>query len=158
MKAEYINPFLLAVANTFDTMLNCKVKRGEIALAKQGGCDYPVSGVIGLTGKAVGTVVINLSKDTAIKAASAMLMTEIEELNDDVTDAVGELANMVAGQAKADLAEFDMSVSLPNVITGEGHEICFPSNTQPITVPFESDFGPLQLVVGLEVISEPACT
>ncbi|MEO2045676.1 MAG: chemotaxis protein CheX [Pirellulales bacterium] len=156
MQVEFINPFLKAVANTFDTMVNCKVERGDISLVKQGGYSYPVSGVIGLTGKAVGTVVINLSEDVAIKAASAMLMMEIQELNDDVTDAVGELANMVAGQAKADLAEFDMSVSLPNVITGAGHEICFPSNTQPISVPFDSDFGPLQLVVGLEVVSEPA--
>ncbi len=156
MRAEHINPFLRSVVDTFDKVLNCKVKRGEITLARQGGRDYPVSGVIGLTGKAVGTVVINLSEDVAIKAAATMLMTEIDELNAEVVDAVGELANMVAGQAKADLAEYDMSVSLPNVITGEGHDIRFPSNTQPITVPFETDFGPLQLVVGLEPVCEPA--
>ena len=111
--------------------------------------------MIGLSGKAVGTVVINLSEEVAIKTASAMLMTELTELDDDVFDAVGELANMVAGQAEAELAEYEMSVSLPNVITGEDHEITFPSNAQPITVPFESDFGPLQLVVGLETVQVP---
>ena len=155
MRAEHINPFIHSVVDTFSKMLDCKASRGEISLTQRGGRKYPISGVIGLTGKAVGTVVINLSEEVAIKAASAMLMTEITELNDDVIDAVGELANMVAGQAKAELAEYDMSVSLPNVITGEGHDINFPSKAQPITVPFKTDFGPLQLVVGLEAIRVP---
>ncbi len=155
MKAEHINPFLRSVVNTFSTMLSCEARRGEITLAKSNTQSYPISGVIGLSGKAAGTVVINLSQEVALKAASAMLMTELTSLDDDVIDAVGELANMVAGQAKAELEEYELSVSLPNVITGGGHEIRFPSDAQPITVPFDTDFGPLLLVVGLMPVCEP---
>jgi len=154
MKAEHINPFLCSVVNTFSTMLDCDARRGEITLAKSNTQSYPISGVIGLSGKAAGTVVINLSEEVALKAASAMLMMEVTALDDDVIDAVGELANMVAGQAKAKLEEYDLSVSLPNVITGDDHEIRFPSDTQPISVPFDTDFGPLLLVVGLMPICE----
>lgn len=152
MLAEHINPFIRSVVDTFDKMLTCKATRGKLSLATRGSREYPISGVIGLSGKAVGTVVINLSEEVAIKSASAMLLSEITEMNDDVIDAVGELANMVAGQAKAELEEFNLSVSLPSVITGEGHDICFPSNAHPITVPFDTDFGPMQLVVGLETV------
>ncbi len=156
MQAEHINPFLRSLVNTFSTMLNCEAKRGEITFANMGERHYPISGVIGLSGKAVGTVVINLSEEVALKAASAMLMMEMTSLNDDVLDAVGELANVVAGQAKAELEEYELNVSLPNVVTGKDHEIRFPSVAKPICVPFETDFGPLRLEVGLEPAGVPA--
>ena len=142
MRAEHINPFLKSVSNTFSTMLQCETRRGEISIADSGGQKFPISGVIGLSGKAVGTVVINLSEEVALKGASAMLMTELTELDADVLDAVGELANMIAGQAKAELEEFDLSVSLPTVVTGDDHEIRFPSDAKPLSVAFDTDFGP----------------
>ncbi len=56
--------------------------------------------MIGLSGRAVGTVVLNFSEQVALKAASTMLMTDLTVLNEDALDAVGELTNMVAA-AKA---------------------------------------------------------
>jgi chemotaxis protein CheX len=153
MHAAHINPFIEAVVNTFETMLNCSARRGSLSLATVGRRTYPISGVIGLSGRAAGTVVINLSQEVALKAASAMLMTEMTEVNDEVLDAVGEIANMVAGQAKAELQEYELSISLPSVVTGEGHEVRFPSDARPISVPFETDFGPMLLDVGLETMA-----
>ncbi len=152
MRAEHINPFVESLANTFQTMLGCGVQRGDLILAKSSDNRYPISGVIGLSGKAVGTVVINLSEEVALKSASSLLMEEQTDVNEDVLDAVGELANMVAGQAKAKLEEYEMSVSLPNIVTGEGHDIRFPSNAMPVCVPFETDFGPVCLEVAMELV------
>ncbi|TWT99245.1 CheY-P phosphatase CheX [Botrimarina colliarenosi] len=156
MKVEHINPFLKAVTNTFATMLAADCRRGDLSLGDPKHRQYPISGIIGLSGRAHGMVVINLSTEVALKAASAMLMEDLTEVNDDVLDAVGELANVIAGQAKTELEQYDLSVSLPNVITGEGHEIRFPSATPPLAVPFNTDFGPLRLEVGFEIINELA--
>lgn len=156
MKVEHINPFLKAVTNTFATMLAADAHRGDLTLGDPKQRMFPISGLIGLSGKAHGMVVINLSTEVALKAASAMLMEEMNEVNDDVLDAVGELANVIAGQAKTDLEQYDLSVSLPNVITGEGHEIRFPSTTPPLVVPFKTDFGPMRLEVGFEPVPEMA--
>ena len=67
---------------------------------------------------------------------------------------MGELVNMVAGGAKAQLEQLDMSLTIPTVITGK---FCveFPSKTSPICVPFESPWGPLTVEVGLIEICEP---
>ncbi len=151
MKVEHINPFLKAVSNTFKTMLAAEAHRGELSLGDTKARQFPISGLIGLSGKASGMVVINLSTEVALKAASTMLMEEMTEVNEDVLDAVGELANVIAGQAKAELDQYDLSVSLPNVITGDGHEIRFPSSAPPLVVPFKTDFGPLRLEVGFEL-------
>ena len=156
MRAEYINPFITSLKNAFHTMLDCEVRRGEIRLKDNHSPSGEVSGVIGLSGKAVGTVVLNFSKSVALQAASTMLMTEATEINDDVLDAVGELTNMVAGAAKAELEEYELMVSLPNVITGRDHDVHFPSNVTPICVSFETDWGDLTLEVGLATVAQPA--
>jgi chemotaxis protein CheX len=149
MQVEHINPFLRSVAKTFETMLSCPVRRGSISIVESLSPSHPVSGVIGLSGDAVGIVVLNLSREVALKAASAMLMCDTHEIDTDVIDAVGELANMVAGAAKSELEQFNLSVSLPSVVTGDGHEIHFPSSVKPICVPLASEWGPLALLFGL---------
>ncbi len=156
MKVEYINPFIASVRNAFLTMLNCEVRRGAINLKDDSSPKYEISGIIGLSGRAVGTVVLSLSEEVALKSASTMLMCETTAIDADVVDAVGELTNMVAGAAKAELEEYELQVSLPNVITGRDHDVHFPSDVVPICVPFDCDWGPLALEVGLAPIRQPA--
>jgi chemotaxis protein CheX len=111
--------------------------------------------VIGLSGKAQGTVVVGLGREAALRATEAMLQERPPEINGDVVDAVGELANIIAGGAKAQLEHLDLSVSLPSVITGKGHCIQFPTKVTPICIPFDSEWGQITVEVGL---SEPHAT
>jgi chemotaxis protein CheX len=152
MKVEYINPFIASLNNAFQTMLGCAVHRGALSLKDGNSPKYEISGIIGLSGMAIGTVVLSLSEAVALKAASVMLMSETTRIDADVVDAVGELTNMVAGRAKGDLEEYQLSVSLPSVITGRDHNVRFPSNVTPICVPFDTAWGPLALEVGFAPI------
>ena len=63
--------------------------------------------MIGLSGKAQGTVVLGLSREAAISAAEVLLQERPAEINGDVTDAVGELVNIIAGSAKAKLEHLE---------------------------------------------------
>jgi len=157
MQADYINPFIRSLRNTFQAMLTCDVHRGQLSMGLECAPRDGVSGVIGLSGKAVGTVVLNMSPQVAVKAASAMLAEEMTEVDADVVDAVGELTNIIAGNAKAQLEQYDLRVSLPNVVTGTDHSFHFPSNVVPFCVPFTSPWGPISLVVGLVAVQEPVC-
>ncbi|PQO37281.1 chemotaxis protein CheX [Bremerella cremea] len=151
MQVEYINPFIRSTTNTFDTMLGCPIKRDKLCMADQVKEKYEVSGVIGLSGRAQGSVIVSLSHEVAIQAAAAMLMmdpSEFDGLSDDVIDAVGEIANMVAGSAKAELEEYNLSISLPNVVVGHPPDIRFPSEVKPIVVTFSCPWGPMALKVG----------
>jgi len=148
MRAEYLNPFIGAVTSVFNTMLNCQISRGAIFLKNGQDPSHEISGIIGLSGRASGTVVLSLNRQTALSAAQTMLGEAQTEINADVKDVVGELANMVAGSAKAQLAQFDMSLTIPTVVTGNFH-VVFPSKTPPICIPFETPWGSLTVEVGL---------
>src|SRR6478735_8973941 len=123
MQVELLNPFLSATTSVFRTMLGCELSRGKPELKRSHSPQYEVSGLIGLSGQRQGMVVISLGRQTAIKATEILLAETPDSINAQVIDAVGELANMIAGAAKAQLSEFQLSVGLPSVICGKHHLI-----------------------------------
>jgi chemotaxis protein CheX len=159
VKAEYVNPFIASTMAVFETMAATTLRRGT-PFVKQGyQPSHEVSAVMGLSGKAKGTVVLSVDRDVAVRVAATMLQEDVpSSITPDVADAMGEMANMIAGQAKAQLNQFAMTLSLPTVITGKGHCIEFPKNAMRICVPFSCDWGSLCLEVALAVAGSAAET
>jgi chemotaxis protein CheX len=149
INVEFINPFLTSTINVFRTMAACELKRGKPYLTEGTEPTHEISGVIGLSGKAIGTVVLSLGEPVALKVTAALLGEEPPAMNGDVVDAIGELTNMIAGSAKAQLEHLEMSVSLPSVIMGRNHRVAFPGDIHPVAIPFESEWGPVCVEVGL---------
>jgi chemotaxis protein CheX len=153
MNVQYINPFLLATIATFDTMFRCVLTREDPYIKTSDQPSHEVSGIIGLSGKAQGTVVVGLDREVAMKVAEIMLQERPADINSEVIDAVGELANIIAGGGKRHLTGMEMSVSLPTVITGKHHCIQFPSKIIPICIPFRSEWGPVTVEVGISELT-----
>ncbi|MCK5248762.1 MAG: chemotaxis protein CheX, partial [Spirochaetaceae bacterium] len=108
-----------------------------------------VSALIGLAGETTGAVVLSFSHDTALKVISKMTGTKYAFLGSEVLDGVGELVNIIAGNAKKDLTEFRISISLPGVITGNNYRINWPKGIPIITIPFSSELGSFTVNVSL---------
>ena len=149
MDVRYINPFITAIENIFDTMIGIPLLMGKPAVKSGREPAFEISSIIGLTGDVKGCVVINLSESTAIRLASALLGDELSELNEDCTDAIGEIANMIAGNAKTDFPSGNTSISVPSVVTGK-HKVTYPSGLPIITIPCETDEGKLLVDIALE--------
>jgi chemotaxis protein CheX len=149
VRAEHINPFLSASVNVFRTMLDCELTRGQVFVKGTVQPSHHISGIIGLSGKAAGIVVLSLSREVALRATEQLTQERPTEINTDVVDAIGELANMIAGSAKAQLAQYEMSISLPSVIIGHNHTVSFPKEAKPIAIPFDCKWGSVCVEVGL---------
>lgn len=149
MQVELINPFLQSTCDVFRTMLGCELVRGAPGLKQTSTPKFEVSGMIGFSGSHHGMVVVSLSRDAAIAIAEKMLGQRPESIDEDVIDAVGEVTNMIAGGAKTRLEQHRLSISLPTVICGKHHAISFPSNSTPLSLPFDSDLGPICIDIGL---------
>jgi chemotaxis protein CheX len=154
MKVEYINPFIAAASEVFAAVAHGPAVREGLHVKRQAQPEYEVSGIIGLSGKALGTVVLSLSRPVALAITGAMLEETPRTIGPEVVDAVGEFTNMVAGRAKMALEELALSISLPSVITGRNHCIEFPSNIRPLCVSFSCPHGPFCIEVGL--VDRPA--
>ena len=149
MKVEYINPFPGSTVDVFATMLKCKLVRGQPFIKNGAQPQFDISGIIGLSGCAKGTVVTQPVPRDALCATEAMVGQKPASIDADVRDAVGELTNIIAGSAKAKLEDLNLSVSLPSVITGKGHCIDFPKAVTPVCIPFDCPWGAVAVEIGL---------
>ncbi|MCH7995424.1 MAG: chemotaxis protein CheX, partial [Planctomycetes bacterium] len=100
MDVRFVNPFLKSVSNTFATMCGAEVTFGKPVMRTVDSESADVSAIIGFSGDAAGSVVLCFSFDCACKLTTAFAGTEITPEHPDFADALGELANMVAGGAK----------------------------------------------------------
>jgi chemotaxis protein CheX len=147
IKAEHINPFIKATVQTFSSMMATEIKPGKIGLKSADPLRCDVSGIIGLSGGARGSVALSFPRITALKVMSAFVGEKILALDKETLDGIGELANIVAGAAKQDLDQYRITISLPTVILGDGHELVGPTNVPELVVPFDSPHGAFFLVV-----------
>ncbi|OOP55662.1 MAG: hypothetical protein AYP45_13505 [Candidatus Brocadia carolinensis] len=114
----------------FETMIMMDLKYDAASLVDDTQIKTDVIGIVSFTGKCCGVIALFCSKKFALKVASAILMTELNEFTGEVKDAIGEIANMIAGNVKTKLtAQYgDMQLSIPIVIAGEGLSITAGTN------------------------------
>lgn len=149
MDVRFINPFLKSVGNTFNTMCGAKVTFGKPGM-RTADCERAdVSAIIGFSGDAAGSVVLCFSFDCACKIATAFAGTEITPEHPDFADALGELANMVAGGAKAGLDGLNINISLPTVVTGRAHKFPNLKAVPRLLIPCSTALGEFRVDVGL---------
>ena len=82
-----------------------------------------VSAMVGLGGTYSGLVSVHVPSDMAKNFAGAMLGMEVDEVDQDVFDALGEIANMTAGSFKQHISKggSDVRISTPSVISGKDY-------------------------------------
>jgi chemotaxis protein CheX len=131
-------------------MIGISAKPGKLMIKKDGAFDYDISGIIGLSGGARGMVSLSFPKATAIAVTNKFIAADHKDFNAEIKDAIGELANIVAGYAKKGLTDFHVNISLPSVILGAGHQIMEPKDTFSFIVPFTTDLGGFHLTVSLK--------
>lgn len=83
--------------------------------------DSDMTSMIGLAGDLKGILAIKCPGPVAMEITGAMLGMEISELGEEVKDAIGEIANMVAGGLKDSLAGSGRKIELaiPTTVIGK---------------------------------------
>lgn len=152
MNVKYVNPFIVATLVTFETMLDVKLKPGKPELKTDTCPSHDISGIIGISGDATGSIALSYPRIVALKTVSRFLDGDFKIVDYNVTDAIGELTNIIAGSAKKDLQGLNVAISLPNVIIGRNHHLVGPKDAQNIIVPMTSDLGLIHLEVSLKTI------
>lgn len=122
-KITSLNDYITKAAEkTLTTMITPVLEKKSIELAK-GDQKIPsdiigkidISGVIedsGVETAFSGEMLLLFDKNSYLKIASAMLMEEYQEINDENDDVASELANMIAGNAKGDASEIGITLSM----------------------------------------------
>ena len=113
-----------------------------------------ITGMVGFAGTYSGVISIHCPVELAMKVTSNMLGIECDEVNEDLNDAIGEIANMLGGSVKQVLSKggLDVKLSIPTVISGEDYTVNSLSDNDCVVVPFKIDN--FTLLVGLTLKKE----
>ena len=134
-KGQLAEAVRTSVTNVFRDMLGLDAQLVETKTDHTELVQSDVSGIIGIAGGITGSIVFHTRKDLAKTVAGTFLGMEVQEVNDEVRDVVGEMANMIAGGANTLMSGTALSfeISLPTVVSGEKFDIRPLTGSDPWT-------------------------
>ncbi len=143
MDVKLINPFIDATLHVLATVASTEVKPGKPYLKEDHVARGDVSGMIRLTGEASGTISVSFTEKCILAIVSRMFKEETNVLNAEIQDAVGEITNIISGQARQKLEEFGKSLkaAIPTVTMGKNHSIIHITTGPKIAIPFDTKNG-----------------
>jgi chemotaxis protein CheX len=97
-----------------------------------------LTSMVGLAGSHTGILAIHCPKELALRITTNMLGMEVTEIDDDVNDALGEIANMIGGDVKHIFSPkgADINLSIPTVIYGSDYVLESMSSAESMVMPF----------------------
>ncbi len=132
-----------ATTEVFASMIFMDLVPGDVVGDGSVDLDVAISSMIGLAGDLKGLLAVHCPRQVALAVSGAMLGMEMKDLDDDVKDALGEIANMVAGGLKTSLVTAGSSVELaiPTTVVGNSIRTSGFSGASTLVVPFRVPDG-----------------
>ncbi|MCK8826766.1 chemotaxis protein CheX [Natroniella acetigena] len=151
MTTDYIEPIFTATNKVLNNILQLKeIKQGPTAVTEELIATKKVNISIGITGDLEGAIIFSFPEEMALKIVREMSGMEIKEIDKFVTSAVGELGNIICGNALTTLSQNDYccDITPPQVIIGIDNKISLASEEISI-MPLETNFGEFDVNIGL---------
>ncbi len=152
INAGYINPFLEAASVVFKSILNVDLRRGKLVIKENAIPSMDVAIIIGITGGITGEVVYSMSYPMVHKISEVLApgLSE-EQIKEEYKDIVGELANMITGNALNLFASTGkiIDITTPTVIEGKNFQITMIKQTT-LGISLYSPMGQLEMNIALK--------
>ena len=144
---ELLTHLVTAAEEVFETMVFKPLVRmpAPVEAAGEPRKGTHVVATVAFAGHRCGLVCIHSSLDAAKVIAGAMLGIPSEEVNGEMPDAMGEVANMVAGTFRNKLAAIEpaSAIAVPTVTIGSDFATKYSSAVRRARCPFEMEGQPL---------------
>jgi chemotaxis protein CheX len=140
---EFAKKITASTDEIFSTMIFMEVSaQPPMAQGKQI-LDCHVSAMIGLTGDLSAMLAVHCPEPVGLGIAGAMLGMELDEIDADVKDALGEIVNMIAGGLKERFSEenINLELAIPTAVSGKSYTISSPTRSNKIIIPFAVEQG-----------------
>jgi chemotaxis protein CheX len=143
--ATLVNAISQATLGVLKTMANTDVQFKGVSAKPDYVASGDISAIIGIIGDSgEGVISLSFSTELANLMVSRLLgQTPDSITGDDRCDGIGELVNMISGNAKVALSqnsETPYKLSLPTIILGSGHEVASrPKNNPYLLMTFETE-------------------
>lgn len=140
-----------ATKEIFSTMIMMEITLEEME-ETHGPLINTITAMIGLAGTHRGVLAVHFPYAVAMAITSNFLMMDVTEMNEDVHDAMGEIANMLGGNVKTILSEKgrDIDLSMPSTISGSEYSFQSDKDVDKVIIKFGTEKGSFMVEMDLE--------
>lgn len=150
MRADFVNPFLVAATRVLETETKTKPIKGAVKLDQTPLVSRGITVVIGVTGFPQGVVLYDMTDRCAKAIVSAMIGEPVAVFDQMAESAVAEMGNVITGLASVELenAGFSCKLTPPGLVTGSGAVISTVEITR-LVIPLRSEKWDLAIHIAL---------
>ena len=151
MKAQYVNPFYQATVEVFKLMMDVEINRNKNDLLQKMLDKKEVGVMIEITGDLCGSILYRFPEKMILEMVKIMSGMEIEELDSFVTSALGEVSNIISGNAISKLSgeNYQCDIKPPQIIIDENKPVDLTEG-EVLKIPLETTIGELQIQMSLK--------
>lgn len=148
LNIEYINPFIIGASNVFNSLLKTDLKKGKVGTLDTIDPSHEVLINIEIKGAMTGLVIYSMSFHTVNKIAQVLVpgLNE-EQIRQEYKDIIGEVANMITGNAVSMLTDKDIELSTPIVMDKRDFTITGFRKYIALEIKLYSPMGPLEICI-----------
>lgn len=150
MNVQFLNPFIEAACVVLESEVGVSITRGPLRLDRSAATATDVTVLISMVGQVNGVVMYGLSEETGINVVSQILGQKFDEFDSLAQSGIGELGNVITGQAGNRLAEagFEAKISPPTMVLGKGTLIS-TLDFERLHVPLQTELGTIEIHLAL---------
>ena len=150
--SEINDKLIESTIEIFTGMVMMEITVAGEPMSKLGPLQQSITGMVGLAGTHKGVLAVHFPNQVAMEVTGSFLGMEVDEINADVQDAIGEIANMLGGNLKTILSDRgkDIQLSLPSTISGDQYSFSSQVDVDQVILPFQAPGGVFYVEVELE--------
>lgn len=146
MKSQYVNSFYQATQDVFRLMLDINLERGELQVIEDMISSKDANVVLGVTGDLKGMILFGFPKKMTLEMVKIMSGMEMDRIDGFVSSALGEIANIIGGNALTTLAKshYICDIVPPQIFIGEYKSVSM-ANEKALHLPLMTSIGEFEI-------------
>ncbi len=158
---DFCKPFIESITDIYETMMSVELNAEKPEISDGSKAIGDISSMMGISGvyegnglkkSFKGNLMISWSMDSYVKTASAMLMEDFTDYNDEIADVGMEICNITMGGAKAVLNTkgYLIEMSIPTSMRGKELQYKPQEGVVTISTILNSTIGPVCISLNYE--------
>ena len=151
MKSEYVNSIYKAAKHVFQLLVDIEPQRGDLKVVEDFASNKDANVELGVKGDLKGTILFSFPKNMTLEMVKIMSGMEMDKIDNFASSALGEIANIIGGNALSLLAQYNYSCDIepPQIFVGDYKSLTV-GNEKALLLPLLTPIGEFDITIFLK--------
>jgi len=151
MKSEYINSFYKATKDVLRLLVDIEPQRGDLKVVNCFASNKDANVELGVKGDLKGKILFSFPQNMTLEMVKIMSGMEMDKIDNFASSALGEIANIIGGNALTLLSEYNYTCDIdpPQIYIGN-YESASALNEKALQMPLVTPIGEFDITIFLK--------